>query len=223
MGTAVRILMRGILLGVCVAFLLSCSEPTGPPRPLDAAPEIARLSILSEVNRHGALLVEAVPTDSSFRLPTNRFVAAIVTTSRGDTETIALQRLLCAHRTTCRRILVWMEDGHLASEIEPEVRGADARMWFAYGLAGGVWAFGDRHSILRRVAALPGVSAADFENVVPEDSDVDLGFLLAGALPFAHNAVVPGDGLLTVEDGDVVEVAYEDEFGVRTVLVLNVG
>lgn len=221
MGTTVCVLRTRAVLGA--ALLLGCSEPTAPERPLDAAPAITQLAVLPGIRRHGALRVSAHPTDSAFRLPKGSFVAAVVTTSRGDSETVALYRLLCGHRVACRRIIVWMEEGYLAGDIEPAIRGPDARMPH-YGVrAGSVWAFGDRHKVLNRVASLPGVSSAGFDLLIASDSDADFSHYLAGALPFAHGAIVPGDGELTVEDGDVVEVAYEDEFGVRTVVSVNVG
>lgn len=81
---------------IVVLFCGGCSAPTDPERPAVDALEI----VFSPFQRQqlmpgGFLFVEATPVDWSYRLPSERYLPVVVTSSAGESEQMRLHRAIC--------------------------------------------------------------------------------------------------------------------------------
>lgn len=200
--------------------LVACDAPIGLAVPLEHRPTLAWLSLEAFTLRDGGVLaIEAEADDPRFRLPRGTYLTLDLTTSRGDSEELRLERLLCGVHW-CHRVDVHAKDGISIPELEQAIRTAGGRLTFVGAFNppswGAAWVLNGRVPEFRdRLLLHPNIDFVDF------DAPTWAGFvdddywqrLMGGGVPLSTAPVVARDGTLSVLVGDTVRARYIDASG----------
>lgn len=163
----------------------------------------------------GVLIVMGEPTDSALRLGDRERLRVVVTSTRGESETLEFWRHVCDGFRICTDLSILMDEGRNVREVESLLAQVPARFQqVAYsGSFGGARVFepdrvGAAMAVLR---SRGGVKSVD-RSVIGGTSAPPLWLVLASA-PVDAAQPVPHDGIVQALQGDTIRVKYTQPSG----------
>lgn len=209
--------MRRVLLRCVAGFamVIGCYEPT-VVRLQTREPELASFALNNDARDGSVLLISASARDSSIGFVENDVVLVNVTTTSGDEEVVALERMFCGDRR-CAAFSVGMKPGRTMDPVVRLMSRVPARIHFLDASAesgdGYVWHNYDMPSVLRQIREVDGVEDAEQGALFCIHTCTGQKHMLFAARPTENLAPVKTNGWIEAAPGDSIIVSYRQPSG----------